>query len=79
MRLTHDWRVKQVVLVDAPAFSGWYSHDRNTELRKHCKPVLIEDMKENIKEVVAEKANDTENAVKEAVEDALEAEGKEKK
>lgn len=48
MRLTHDWRVKQVVLVDAPALSGWYSHYRNTELRKHCKPGLIEDMKENL-------------------------------
>lgn len=46
MRLTHDWRVKQNVLVDAGALRGWYSNERNAELRRHFKPGLVEDLRE---------------------------------
>lgn len=46
MRLTHDWRVKQAVLVDSGSMKGWYSNDRNSEIRRHFKPGLVEDLKE---------------------------------
>jgi hypothetical protein len=46
MRLTHDWRVKQNVLVDAGTLRGWYSNERNAELRRHFKPGLVEDLRE---------------------------------
>lgn len=44
MRLAHDWRVKQVVLVDADSLKGWYSNERNAKIRKHFKPGLMEDL-----------------------------------
>ena len=47
MRLTHDWRVKQNVLVDAGALRGWFSNERNADLRRHFKPGLVEDLREN--------------------------------
>lgn len=47
MRLTHDWRVKQTVLVDINSLKGWYSNDRNKALRRHYKSGLIEDLRES--------------------------------
>ena len=46
MRLTYDWRVKQTVLVDARSLCGWYSDNRNAELRRHFKSGLIEDFQD---------------------------------
>lgn len=46
MRLTKDWRIKNTVLVDDSALKGWYSNDRNEELRRHFKPGLYEDLKD---------------------------------
>lgn len=46
MRLTHDWRIKNTVLVDAGALKGWYSNECNKELRRHFKPGLYEDLKD---------------------------------
>lgn len=49
MRLTHDWRVKQTVLVNAKSLSGWFSCNDNKRIRKQFKPGLLEDIREDNK------------------------------
>lgn len=46
MRLTHDWRVKQDVLVNAESLEGWFSNGANETIRKQFKTGLYEDLKE---------------------------------
>ncbi|MCR4812741.1 MAG: ATP-binding protein [Bacteroidales bacterium] len=47
MRLTQDWRVKQAVLVDADSMKGWFSNECNSDIRRHFKPGLMEDLIES--------------------------------
>ena len=49
MRLTHDWRVKQTVLVNAKSLSGWFSCNDNKRIRKQFKPGLLEDIRKDNK------------------------------
>ena len=44
MRLTNDWRVKQTVLVDANSFNYCPGYNKDTELRRHFKSGLLEDL-----------------------------------
>lgn len=44
MRLTHDWRVKQDVLVNAESLKNWFSSESNEIIRKQFKTGLYEDI-----------------------------------
>ena len=44
MRLTHDWRVKQDVLVNAESLDKWFSNESNAIIRKQFKTGLYEDI-----------------------------------
>lgn len=48
MRLTHDWRVKQTLLLDSGSLQGWFSYLDNSDIRKQFHSGLWEDLhKEN--------------------------------
>jgi hypothetical protein len=47
MRLTHDWRVKQTVLVDKESLKYCFGKGKEDELRRHFKSGLLEDFQNN--------------------------------
>ena len=49
MRLTHDWRVKQTVLVDKKSLKNCFGKGKENDLRRHFKPGLIEDLQKETK------------------------------